>query len=291
MRSAGSIIRPLAALLLLQAARAVADGPIVTGLASVLWEDNATNAPAGDGVLGAFTVGAAADAKWIHSIDFSTLVSLDLSATAGENTRFSGLDSLSVCPQLALWHRLGVGAYAPSLSVGIGGSLCGYRESERSKAEADFSIGYSQRFTDSLQLLLDGQLGSYDARDIVFCGNFASLSATLNWDIDEDWRVKLMGGWRAGDVVSGYTAQESPEGWIPVDSGAFANPGAWHYVPTFGTPYVDWRVEARTLYGGIGVAPALGAHTSLVLQVVRYSTRAYDLYVNDVVSASIVHHF
>ena len=60
---------------------------------------------------------------------------------------------------------------------------------------------------------------------------------------------------------------------------------------TFGTPFVAWRVDARAGYYGAGVSPAIGPHTSLSLQVITYNTKGYDRYVDNVVTASIVHRF
>ena len=77
----------------------------------------------------------------------------------------------------------------------------------------------------------------------------------------------------------------------PIDFGAFNNPGSWHEVRTFGTPFVAWRVNARTGYYGFGVSPAIGPHTSLALQVVTYNTKGYDRYVDNVVTASVVRRF
>jgi hypothetical protein len=268
-----------------------ADGPYVSSSASAIWQDNATNAPYGDGILGAFTLEAGTSLTWIHSVDFSTLLSSGISTTLDACTTFSRLDSVGISPQLTLRHKLGVGPFAPSLSIGLEGNAVGFADPERSRVEGAVVAGYSQRFTESLQLAVEARAGSYDARDIVFCGNYASLSATLNWDIDDTWRVRLLAGGRTGDVVSDYAAERTPQGWLPVDMGAFNNPGPWHYVSTFGTPFVAWRVDARTVFCGVGVSPAIGPHSSLVLQLVTYGTKGYDRYVDNVLTAGIVRRF
>jgi len=291
MRSTGSIPRILTVSLLLTAARAAADGPYVSVSASGTWQSNVTDAPSGDGILGAFTLGTSADLTWIHSVDFSTMLSYGVASSVDVCTTFDGLDSLSAGPRLTLRHKLGVGPYAPFVSVGLEGDAVGFNDPERSKLGGAVVAGYGQRFNDSIQLLVDARLGGYDARDIVFCGNYAGMNAVLNWDVDETWRFKLMAGWRTGDVVSNYTAIKTSDGWVPIDPGGFANPGAWHYVATFHRPFVAWRVSARSWSSGIGVSPAVGAHSSLLLQFVSYVTYGYDRYVNNVVSASIVHHF
>jgi hypothetical protein len=291
MRFTGPILRALAALPLLAAARLEADGPYVSSSASAIWQDNATNAPSGDGILSSLTFEGGTSLTWIQSVDFSTLLSTGVSTTLDVCTEFSGLDSLGICPQVTLRHKLGLGPFAPSLSIGLEGDAIGFSDPERSRLEGALTAEFSQRFSDSLQLLLDAKAGSYDARDIVFCGNYASLSATLNWDIDDTWRLRLLAGWRAGDVVSNYAAVHTPMGWIPVDAEAFNNPGAWHFVRTFDSPFVAWRVDARTGFGGIGISPAIGPHTSLTLQVVTYDTKGYDRYVDTVITASIAHRF
>ncbi|HEY5079240.1 MAG TPA: hypothetical protein VII43_05310, partial [Opitutaceae bacterium] len=266
-------------------------GPYVSSSASAIWQDKITEAPPNDGIIGALTLEGSTSLTWIHSVDFSTILSCGLCSTVDVCTRFSGLDSLALGPQLTLKHKLGLGPYAPSLSLGLEGNAVGFSDSERSRIEGAVVAAYSQRFGDSLQLVVDARGGSYDARDVVFCGNYVSMSGTINWDIDDTWRLRLVGGWRSGDVVSNYTSYDTAQGWVPYDFGAFNNPGAWHEVKTFGTPFVAWRVDARTGFYGFGVSPAIGPHTSLSLQVVTYNTKGYDRYVDNVVTASFVHRF
>jgi hypothetical protein len=291
MRLKGLIQRLIALLPLLAAARAAADGPYASATATTTWQDNITNAPAGDGIVGAFSFDAESGLTWIQSLDFSTFLFVGFDASADACPRFSGLDSLSFQPQLELRRKFGLGPQATVVSLGIEGGAIGFNDSERSRIEGSVSVGLSKRLSDSVQVLLEARLGTFDARDVVFTGNYASAGATLNWDVDDTWRVRLLAGWRSGDVVSNYLAEHSAQGWIPVDSEAFNNPGAWHYVPTFGAPYVAWRVDARTGYVGAGLSPAIGPHTSLQFQVVRYETKGYDRYIDDVASAAIVHRF
>lgn len=290
MWSKGLILRA-ASVPFLAASALAADGPYVSSSASAIWQDNITDAPYDDGITGAVTLEESTSLTWIRSVDFSTILSCGLSSTVDVCTRFSGLDSLALGPQLALKHKLGLGPYAPSLSIGLEGNAVGFSDSERNHIEGAVVATYSQRFGDELQLVADARGGSYDANDVVFCGNYVSMSATFNWDVDDTWRLRLVGGWRSGDVVSDYASYHSAQGWAPIDSGAFNNPGAWHEVSTFGTPFIAWRVNARTGFYGLGVSPAIGPRTSLSLQLVTYDTKGYDRYVDDVVTASVVHRF
>jgi hypothetical protein len=276
---------------LLAAASAVAevDGPYVSLYASGTWQDNVTNAPSGDGTLSAFSLESGADVSWLYSVDFSTILTSTLSATADVCTEFSGLDNLSVGPRLELRRKLGVGPFVPVVHVGLEGGCVGFSDPERSGIDGALVFGVSQRFSSSLQLLLDGRLDTYDARDIVFTGNYASLSSTLNWDVDPTWRIKLLGGWRNGDTVANYAAEESPSGWVAIDSNTDYLPGAWHYVSTFHDPFVAYRVSAQTWSYGAGVSPAIGPHTSLALQFVHCSTIGLAAYNNNIVSLSIIH--
>ena len=152
----------------------------------------------------------------------------------------------SAGPTLRISHKFGLGPLAPLAYAGLMGTASGFDDSERSKIEGDFLVGFSQRLSDEFQVALDGRLGSYDARDIVFTGNYASLEASLNWDVTDIWRVKVMGGWRNGDLVSNYAAEESPFGWVGIDKRSLELPGAWHYVGTFHEPYVAYRVSSVT---------------------------------------------
>jgi len=106
MRPTGSIPRILTASLLLSAARAAADGPYFSSSASAIWQDNVTNATPGDGVLGAFTLETGVDVRWLRSIDFSTILSSGLTATAGCCTTFGGLDSFAFGPGAGLEYAV-----------------------------------------------------------------------------------------------------------------------------------------------------------------------------------------
>jgi len=291
MRSAGSKLRPMTALLLLSAARAAADGPYVSVSGSATWQDNATNATSGDGILESFTLETGVDLSWLHAVDFSTMLTAGAAVAADACTSFSGLDSLAVGPRLELRHRLGLGPLAPALSLALQADGVFFQDSERSNCAAAVAAGYSQRFNDALQLVLDARVGAFDARNDVFSGGYSSLGATLNWDLDETWRLKALLGWRDGDIVADYEAESTPRGFRPTDPDAYTYTGPRQYVATFGTPYIAYRARAQTLSYGAGVSPAIGPNTALVLQYERFDTNAYDRYVNDLVSASIVHHF
>ena len=281
----------MAAALLAAAARAAADGPYLSASASASWQDNATNATRGDGVLGAFTLESGLDARWVQDVDFSTIFSYGLSATLDGCTSFSGLDNLTVGPRVELRHKAGIGPYAPTFSVGLAADGVLFNDSYRSNIDGSVVAGFSQRMSDALQLVLDGRVGTYSARSDVFSGSFVSLGATLNWDIDETWRLKAIGRWRDGDIVANYASTLSPHGWVPIDTGAYNYTGPWRLVRTFSEPFNAYRGRAQTWSMGAGASPAVGRHTSLVLEFIRYDTGAYDRYVNNVVSASIVHHF
>ena len=280
-----------AALAIALAPGARADGPYYSDTASVTWEDNVTTAPPGDGIRSAFTMATGGAASWIDSLGFSTLLVSSLSADLRVCSTFRGLDNAALGPRFEVRHKVGVGPQALSLYAGLAGTATGYDDPERSNIEGTVLFGGSKRLSDEVQLVVDGRLGSYDARDVVFTGNYASLTAAVNIDLDETWRLRLLGGWRDGDTVAGYTAYKSPYGWDPGDSGALELPGAWHYVATYGEPFVDYRVSARTWSCGCAVSPALGRNTSLTLQYMRFDTVGPAPYIDNVVSLSLAHKY
>ena len=275
----------------LLASTRAADGPYSSASFSGIWQGNVTNATSGDGVLGAFTLEAGGDLTWLQAVDFSTMLSTGLAATAGVCTTFGGLDKISAGPRIELRHKLGLGPYAPSLSIGLEADGTAFSDSERSNVDAAAVARFSQRFDEALQLVVDAKAGAYDANHEVFSGNYASLGATLNWDVDDTWRVSASGGWRDGDVVAEYAAQKSSSSWVPIDTGAYHYTGPRQLVRTFSEPFIAYRSTAPTGSWGIGVSPAIGPHTSLSLQYTRSRTSAYDTYVDDVVSAGVIHHF
>jgi hypothetical protein len=291
MRSTRPILRALAALALTAAPRALADGPYESASASATWQGNVTNATAGDGVLGAFTLETGGDLTWLQAVDFSTFVTTGVAATADVCTTFSGLDSISAGPRLGIRRKIGLGPYAPSISVGLEADATAFRDSGRSNIDAAGVARLSQRFNEALQLEVDARVCGTEANHEVYSGSYASLGARLNWDIDEMWRLDVTGGWRDGDIVAEYAAVKTPYGWVPKDPGGYAYKGPNQLVRTFSEPFVAYRARAPTWSWGAGVSPAIGRHTSLLLEYTRCRTRAYDTYVNDLVSIGIVHHF
>ncbi len=220
------------------------------------------------------------------------MLSTGLAATADVCTTFSGLDSISAGPRLEIRHKLGLGPYAPSITVGLEADGAAFSDSARSDVDAAAVALYSQRFNDSVQLVVDGRYCGYGANNSVFSGKYVRLGATLNWDLDDTWRLFATGSWRDGDVVADYAAEKSPiYGWIPIDPGGYYYTGPRLLVRTFSEPFIAYRTDAPTLSWGVGISPAIGAHTSLVLQYTRCRTSAYDSYLNDLVSFGIVHHF
>ncbi len=286
-----STLAALALGLLSAGASVAADGPYVTTVATATWQDNITDAPSGDGVLGAFTLGSTTDVSWLASLGFSTLLTYGVESTLEICPRFSGLDSFSWGPRISWRHKLGVGPYAPFVTVGLEGSAVAFSDHERSRIEGVFTAGGGQRLNDAVQLLVDARAGTYNANDLVYGGNYVGANATLNWDVSGTWRIKLLGGWRSGDGVSNYAAQFVGGAWTPIDPGILNSPGWWHYVNTYNQPFTAFRLGIRTLSSGIGVCPAIGRHTSLALQFVRLDSKGYDRYADDVASASIVHRF
>jgi hypothetical protein len=277
--------------LVLSLPRALADGPFVSVSESATWQDNVTYAPSGNGVLGAFSLESGFRVDWLRSLGFSTTLMSGVAGDAELCTEYSGLDNVCLGPTVELRHKFGLGPLAPVVYAGLEASAYGFKDPERSKIEGDLLFGFSQRLDDEFQVALDGRLGSFDARDIVFCGNYASLEAALNWDVTEAWRIRLLGGWRNGDFVSNYTAVESPFGWVAVDPNTEYLPGAWHYVRTFNEPFVAYRVSAVTWSYGAAVSPAVGPHTSVNLQYTHYLSPGVDRYVDNVVSVSLSHRF
>jgi hypothetical protein len=290
MASRGSFLAVSAALAL-ALPRAAADGPYVSVSESAAWQDNVTNAPSGAGIRSALALGSGVDVTWLRSLDFSTILTSGAQADAQVCPPYRGLNSLSVGARVEASRKLGLGPLAPVLYAGVDARGTEFADPERSNLEGDVVLGLSKRLRDDLQVVLDGRLGSYDARDIVFSGGFASLGATLNWDVDETWRIRLAGGWRSGDTVADYAAVKSPYGWVAIDPDTQYLPGAWHYVRTFGDPFVAYRESARTWSYGAGISPALGRHTSLALQVMHFDAEGYDRYKDNVVSLSLRHHF
>jgi hypothetical protein len=287
-----SILRALAALPLAASARAFADGPYVSASAYGIWQDNVTNATAGDGVLGAFTLETAADVTWLQALDFSTLLTTGVASTADLCTTFSGLDSISAGPRLGVSRKLGLGPFAPTISAGLEADAVAFSDSGRSNVDAALVASFSQRFDESLQLVVDGRACATGANHVVYSGSYASFGATLNWDIDETWRLNVMGGWRDGDIVAEYAAEKSAYyGWVPIDTGAYYYTGPRQLVLTFSEPFIAYRANAPTVSWGAGASPAIGRHTSVVLEFTRFRTSAYDTYVNDLVSVGVVHHF
>src|ERR1019366_3375087 len=175
MRIRGTRLCALLALPLLQAAPAAADGPYVTVTASGTWQDNVTNATAGDGVLGAFMLGGGAEVSWLRAVDFSTILSAGLAATGDVCTSYSGLDSFGAGPRVELRHKLGLGPYAPSLSLGLEADATAFNDHARSNVDAAVTAGYSQRFSENLQLVLEAREGGYDASHSVYSGSYTSL--------------------------------------------------------------------------------------------------------------------
>jgi hypothetical protein len=290
MRSQGLLIIGTAALLGL-APRAWADGPYTSVVSSVTWQDNVTDAPAGDGVRSDTDFETRADLTWIRSVDFSTILSTAVATDIDLSAGYSGLDHVCLGPRMELMHKFDVGPLAPAAYVGLEGEAVGFKDPERSNIAGAVLFGFRQRPAEDLDFNIDGRVGSYDARDIVFTGNYVSLDSSLKWDLDETWRFSVSLGWRDGDGVADYTAIKSAFGWIPDDAGAFSLPGAWHYVATFHDPFVAYKISVRTWSYGAAVAPAIGPHTSLALCYTRFDSQAGARYVDNVVSLSIVHHF
>jgi hypothetical protein len=177
------------------------------------------------------------------------------------------------------------------VSAGAEADAAAFSDSERSSAGGALVAGYSQRFSEALQVALDARAGAYGANSDVYSGRYLSAGATLNWDLSDTWRIKATGGWRDGDIVAGYVAARTPNGWGPADTGAYYYTGPWALIRTFNQPFIAYRAVYPTWTYGAGVSPALGPNTSLSLMYTRSSTAAYDRYVNDVVSAGIIHHF
>jgi hypothetical protein len=215
-----------------------------------------------------------------------------VASTADLCTTFSGLDSISAGPRLEIRHKIGLGPYAPLVSVGLEADAAAFSDSGRSNVDIAAVARFSQRLDEALQLVVDARVCATEANHEVYSGSYASLGATLNWDIDEIWRLSVKGAWRNGDIVAEYAAEKVPlYGWVPIDTGAYAYTGPRQLVRTFSEPFIAYRAKAPTLSWGAGVSPAIGRHTSLILEYTRCRTNAYDTYVNDLVSVGVVHHF
>ena len=303
-RSGGRTGLLLVSCLAIAGGRAAADGPFFSFEPSASWQDNVTNAPSGEGVLGDSAACAAGDASWVASPDFSTTVTCGLAAMGQVWARYGGLDSLSAGPRAEIRRKLGLGPYAAVVSAGLEADAVLFDEAQRSSVQGAVNAGCSRRFNDALQMELIGRIGGADARKSVFSGDYARLDAALNWDVDETWRVRLLGGWREGAVVTDYAAQWYNGRWVTADSYDAGAPGTfpagyspgqfgpWRFVTTFKRPFLAFRRHGRTWNYGLGLSPALGPRTSLLLQYTRFQTYlSAGKYVNNLVTAGVVRHF
>jgi len=283
---------------------AAADGPYLSGGTTVEWQDNVTNASSGAGILGAFSASVTGGATWLKTLDFSTLLSLGMDTGAEAWARYDRLDRVSAGPRLELKHKWGLGPFAPVLLIDVSADATLVGDGERSNASGEVRAAYSQRWTDGLQTEIGAALGGADARQAVFSGHHVAADGALNWDVAEGWRIKILGGWRNGDVVTNYRAKQISGVWVPSISdpsdyagstlGGYspAYPGPSRLVTTFHTPFIAYRLLGHTWSYGLGVAPAIGADTTLLVQYVRLETWSPTaVYTNDVVSAGVVRKF
>jgi len=265
--------------------------------ALVAWQDNVTNTTGDGGRLAAWMLAVKGAEEWRQPLARDDALYYGGNLAADACLSYPRLDDLTAGPTLALVHKFGLGAYAPLVRLETAVAGIAARQSMRSGWNGRVTLEWSRRFTEALQLALDGDWVRTDAHTDVFSTTTGGLTAEATYDFTDVWRAKVHFGWCNGDVVSYYRAVWTAWGWQPAGydgaSGSYRyGSGDGRLVDTFGDPYLAYRVRAHTWSVGAALSPAVGPNTALVLSYEWSQTENVDVrYRNQVVSAGVVHRY
>lgn len=263
--------------------------------ALVVWEDNVTNTTTAGGRLSTWmlAVNAADEVRRPLTRDDAFYFGGDVAGNLCLD--YHELDDVAAGPHLALQHKFGLGAYAPTLRLDTAVAGIAARDSARSGWSSRVALNWGRRFTEALRCDLNGEWTRTGAHADVFTKSTRALAAGLAYDLSDQWRFKARVGWRNGDVVSYYRAYWTAWGWEPAGYGGNNygyQSGPSRLVSTFDEPYLAYRVRAHTWSYAATLSPALGPNTALVLSFEYCETENSSVrYVNQLLSAGVAHRF
>jgi hypothetical protein len=233
--------------------------------AGLLYDDNVPRAELSSDRKGdtAFQVSGKAG-KSFFPIEAGTL-SFSANVRAQAFARFDDLNSLSPGARASYRHKLGLGASAPWVSLGIGGAWEKFQGDVRDAATLDlaFEVGSRLRERWDLRAGLRHERRYGETSD-VFDQSGSSVSVHAGYEV-ADWLLLFLGGeYRKGDVVS--SSLPNPR----VLEAAAARVSD----PAFGAGVVSYRLDARTYTLTAGGNVAFTDRCSLDVSYERQETRA-----------------
>lgn len=116
------------------------------------------------------------------------------------------------------------------------------------------SLTLIKRFTPEWQASLSGEYARLDAKRAVYSTSDTTITATIDFDPTEEWRLSLSMGYGDGDQLSWCRAS-----WPP-----FAGTPQW-LDGIFGGDWFPYQSEGHTVSGSINLSRAIGLNSTLTL--------------------------
>jgi hypothetical protein len=226
---------------------------------------------------------AAVDVQQVRVLNRDWQGSLRLGADTSFWQEYSGLDLSHLSAELGLRRKFGLGPYAPKLDLRMEGfhQLANVHEWSGNGYRASASL--QKRFSPQLSAGLTGELQRFDALRSVYSGTVATLSTTVDWDITPDWRISTSLRYADGTQLS-WCRESFPE---------FVDAGPQWKDGIFGGDWFPYRSEGNVRGLTLGIARALGPHTSLTFVYDASESRAANTHVyrNQTVNLHFTHAF
>lgn len=251
--------------------------------ATATWNDNASNAERASDEIGALQLRADASARARHALPDGMALVYGASVSAEWWPRFNDLDEIAAGPQIELQRKFGLGPLAPIVALGGNARLVGAQDSDRAGIEGDVRLEFRKRLSDFVRVGVSGELSRHSANASVFSRTGRALAASLDYDLDDVWRLSISAQWRDGDVVS-YATPPRP------DLVAIAR--VRQASTAFSRPMIVYAIRAHSLEPTASLSRALDEETSLTVSVGVRDVRAGEFsYVSRFVSFGLGRRF
>lgn len=229
-----------------------------------------------------FALTAALDISTLHIIDRDWQLSYGGSVQTSAWQDYSGLNLTELGAHATLRRKFGLGPYAPRLEVRAEVSHQLSKVDEWSGNWIRGSATYIKRFSPEWQASLGGIYEQLRAERDVYSTISTTITATIDFDPTEDWRLSISTSYTEGDQLS----------WCRNSWASFAGTTQW-LDGIFGGDWFPYQSEGHAVGGSLSLSRALGPDSTITLSYDASEARGLKdhVYRDQVIRMQLIHAF
>ena len=229
-----------------------------------------------------FALNASLDFSTLHIINRDWQLSYGGSVQTSAWQEYSGLNLTEIGAHSTLRRKFGLGPYAPRLEMRAEVSHQLSKVEEWSGNWVRVGATFHQRFSPQWQASLNGVHEQLFAKRDVYSTTSTTTTATIDFDLTEEWRISVSTGYSDGDHLA----------WCRNSWSSFVGTVQW-LDGIFGGDWFPYQSKGHTVAGAINLSRAIGPNSTITLSYDISETRSSKnhVYQNQIIRLQLIHAF